>query len=1036
MNPPPRVAAAPPPCASVDFCDIPAVAWVPPIVPDFELLRRIGRGSYGDVWLARSITGKWRAVKVVYRDRFESDRPFEREFLGVRQFESISHQHPSHLRILHVGRPTEGAYFYYVMELADDSGSSPATPANGEARFCPETYQPHTLRTRLQSAGRIPAAEALALGVRLAEALHHLHRARLIHRDIKPSNIVFVDGHPKLADIGLVTAAEVSNTFVGTEGFVPPEGPGSMRADIFALGRVLYEAATGRDRLEFPGLPEHLEGLPDRAQLMELNQVWLKACDPDPPNRYANAEDLAKDLLLVSAGRSVQRWRWVERRLRLVTGIGAAIAALAAVAIVMGLWANRERLRAVQAEHDLHQRFVGQQAALARATRLTGLPGQRLRSLEMLREAARLTNTLELRNEAIAAMALPDLVRTRTLAPGSDRWMFDPSLTRYAVGEPDGRIDIRSLDDQSLVHQLPPYQLPGVPSWLTGLHGYGFGSDGTRFAAAYTNHDFLVWRLPAKPGLSAIEPGSLEPSGRIKLPWGARSVTSAGPTNRLYTDAADGRLHWFDLSTGQEGPSVPGVPALSRLEICPDGRRFAQADGERVVIRDLDTGATNLSWSTGAEVHGLRWHPDGLQLLTRGAGPVIHWWTADDGRPAGLLAAHEAAVMQPALDRDGQWMISTSWGNRMVLSNLARKQAMLRWIDGGNDLQLAPGGARAVLSSWQDNLWHVFDFVAGDEVTYLAVHPHSGNPSGNRNLWRVTFLDNGLLAGTSDHGFNVWDLHGRPWPVFFRDPLHHALFPAPGGGLVTVDGRALRLRTLARGDRELPIRQSPVARLTPREFASVHGYAVSHDLRQVAILDHGGELHLRAYPATNEWRALTPELVHSISMDGAGRRLAAIFLKTKGLAAWSTESHKSIFAAEGENWSRLELSPDGRWLAAASLAAIKVWDLENGRVALQRPRQAGIPPQLAWSPDSGWLLVNEIGAEVRLLAAETWTELATFPAPPLMTAPAFSLDGSKLALPGEEAGVQVWHLDAVRHRLQDLGLDWPDRSDRGAQARR
>lgn len=68
---------------------------LPPVVPDYELLRRIGRGSYGDVWLARSITGQWRAVKVVQRERFDSDRPFEREFLGIQQFESISHRHPS-----------------------------------------------------------------------------------------------------------------------------------------------------------------------------------------------------------------------------------------------------------------------------------------------------------------------------------------------------------------------------------------------------------------------------------------------------------------------------------------------------------------------------------------------------------------------------------------------------------------------------------------------------------------------------------------------------------------------------------------------------------------------------------------------------------------------------------------------------------------------------------------------------------------------------------------------------------------------------
>src|SRR5437899_9975752 len=91
----------------------------PPAVPDFLLLRRIGRGSYGEVWLARSVTGVYRAVKVVYRSRFDEDRPYEREFAGIQKFEPISVGQETQVSLLHVGRNEAAGFIYYAMELAD-----------------------------------------------------------------------------------------------------------------------------------------------------------------------------------------------------------------------------------------------------------------------------------------------------------------------------------------------------------------------------------------------------------------------------------------------------------------------------------------------------------------------------------------------------------------------------------------------------------------------------------------------------------------------------------------------------------------------------------------------------------------------------------------------------------------------------------------------------------------------------------------------------------------------------------------------------
>ncbi len=187
----------------------------PPAIPDHEMLRPIGGGSYGEVWLARHrLLHTYRAVKVVARARFAEDRPFARELEGIQRFEPVSRTHPSQVNILQVGRGAGDAFFYYAMELADDQHTG--------QQIDPARYAPKTLRSELQPRGRLPVAQCLQIGLALTTALEHLHRAGLIHRDIKPSNVIFVHGLPKLADLGLVTAAGRECSFVGTEGGMPP----------------------------------------------------------------------------------------------------------------------------------------------------------------------------------------------------------------------------------------------------------------------------------------------------------------------------------------------------------------------------------------------------------------------------------------------------------------------------------------------------------------------------------------------------------------------------------------------------------------------------------------------------------------------------------------------------------------------------------------------------------------------------------------------------------------------------------------------
>jgi eukaryotic-like serine/threonine-protein kinase len=286
---------------------------VTPIIRDHETIRQIGRGAFGEVWLARSVTGALRAVKVVWREDYDHEESFEREFESLKRYEPISRRHPGLLPILQVGRNSEAGFYYYVMELADDLDRG--------REIDPDTYKPHTLGLQMRRDKRLRVAECLALGVNVAEGLGYLHRKKLIHRDVKPSNLIFMDGQWRLADIGLV-ALLGQRSFVGTEGFVAPEGPGSAASDVFSLGMVLYEAATGKDRLDFPDLPSASNSGESLELWRRLNEVICKACAQKARARFESAEEMAlalKGEILPSQKRLLA---WVSGLVALVIAVG------------------------------------------------------------------------------------------------------------------------------------------------------------------------------------------------------------------------------------------------------------------------------------------------------------------------------------------------------------------------------------------------------------------------------------------------------------------------------------------------------------------------------------------------------------------------------------------------------------------------------------------------------------------------------------------------------------------------------------------
>jgi serine/threonine protein kinase len=380
-----------------------------PQIPDHKLLRCIGRGAYGEVWLARSVMAAHRAVKIIWRKNFETDRPYEREFAGIQKFEPISRSHPGLVHVLHVGRNDDAGYFFYVMELADDAVA-------GEA-INPDLYEPRTLQRDVEQHGRLPIQQCLRISSSLTSALGYLHEHALVHRDIKPANIIFVKGAPKLADIGLVCGTEGSQTHVGTPGYIPPEGTGSPPADLYSLGKVFYEMATGKKRSDFPDLPTDLRENANRDALLEFNEILLKACAADARQRYQSAQELEADLAILEMGRSVRSQRAAKRRWTALK-IAAAVITLAFVA----LFALNHKSANDVAGSGVLERRAEAQSYLQNARIVAGRSSSHLegkqnnpRVIELLEKAVALDPNSA---EAHAELALAYTIRLFVYAPG------------------------------------------------------------------------------------------------------------------------------------------------------------------------------------------------------------------------------------------------------------------------------------------------------------------------------------------------------------------------------------------------------------------------------------------------------------------------------------------------------------------------------------------------------------------------------------------------------------------------------------------
>jgi eukaryotic-like serine/threonine-protein kinase len=318
-----------------------------PRIPGYDVKGLVGQGGMGVIYRARHHRlNRMVALKMLiagaYARRHERAR-FQREAEAV-----ASLQHPNIVAVYDVGDHDGCPYF--TMELLEGG----------------------SLDQKLAGTP-LPASQAAALLITLADAMQAAHQAGIVHRDLKPANILLTaEGTPKVADFGLARQLErepaltLSGVRIGTPSYMAPEqvsgiaGTIGPAADIYALGALLYEMLTGRPPFRGESVVETQRQVIDDEPVSptrlntkvprDLETICLKCLSKEATRRYASAAELADDLRRFEQGRPIcarpmgwgqRSWRWCRRN-PIAAALATTLLALVALAVGGGLWMQRQ----------------------------------------------------------------------------------------------------------------------------------------------------------------------------------------------------------------------------------------------------------------------------------------------------------------------------------------------------------------------------------------------------------------------------------------------------------------------------------------------------------------------------------------------------------------------------------------------------------------------------------------------------------------------------------------------------------------------
>jgi WD40 repeat protein len=718
----------------------------------FHLIRRLGEGGMGQVWLAEQSAPVRRSVALKLIKAGMYDEAVVLRFQSERQSLAIM-DHPAIAKVFDAGATAQGQP-YFVMEYV------PGLPIT---EYCDQ----HRLKIRAR----------LELFILACEGVQHAHQKAIIHRDLKPANILIVevDGNPKprIIDFGLAKATTVGlmeetlhtrfGQFLGTPGYMSPEqvDPNikdiDTRTDVYSLGVILYVLLTGlqpfeSNRREKPPLDVWLRQLREEEpptpsaklgtdrdtataasaargtepkQLTselrgDLDWIVMKALERDRERRYGAPLELALDLRRYlnhepvtarPASAAYQLGKFIRRH-RIAAGFIGMVTLLSAVASAA----------AFIAFHKQHEaEFQATQALQAQSLLLTQAAAQRLKDGDVASAQGIILEVLA--NPRFAAARTPAANSAFEDIRAADVQLevlsgHDGIVVSVAYS-PDGtRIVTASLDKIPRIWDARTgVQLAVLSGHSSNVNCAAYSPDSTRIVTASDDKTARIWDARTGAQLAVLAAHENRVSTAAYSPDGSRIVTgSLDKTARIW-----------DARTGVQLAVLSGHDdRINSAAYSSDGNHIVTASEDKTArIWDARRGV-QLAVMSGHEdaVISAAYSPDGTHIVTASRDKTARIWDARTGVQLAALSGHVGIVYSAAYSPDGTHIVTAS-DDKTVRIWAARTGVQLAALsDHGGIVYSAaysPDGTRIVTGS-RDTTARVWDTRMGAQLAVLSGH--------------------------------------------------------------------------------------------------------------------------------------------------------------------------------------------------------------------------------------------------------------------------------------------------------------------------